>query len=294
MSTLDYLVAGHVSRDLVSAKVAPEGYTTGGTAAFSSQVAQALGCKTAVLTSTAADIDLPSTLPGSVVVNVPAAQSTTFSNIYTPDGRQQIVHDLAAHVTIDHLPDAWRTIPIVHLGPITDRIDHHLVNAFDDSLIGITPQGWMRTWDADGRVSPIVMEVAEVLLPPADAVVIGEEDLVDTGELERLRQLCRLLVLTRSAQGCTLFQDGRVIDVPAPAVEELNATGAGDIFATAFFIKLHETDGDMIVAAEFANRIAALSVTQPNLTSKIDAIMQTRHTADDNGRHTASATQSYG
>ena len=52
-SIIDYLVVGHVTRDIT-----PNGWVAGGTATYSSLVAQALGCRTAVVTSAAQDIDL--------------------------------------------------------------------------------------------------------------------------------------------------------------------------------------------------------------------------------------------
>ena len=43
-----------------------------------------------------------------------------------------------------------------------------------------------------------------------------------------------------------------------------DATGAGDVFAAAFFVRLLETR-DPWEAARFANRVAAVSVTRPGL-----------------------------
>ncbi|MDT5078239.1 MAG: ribokinase [Mycobacterium sp.] len=39
------------------------------------------------------------------------------------------------------------------------------------------------------------------------------------------------LVTTRGAQGVSYVHDGRSVDVPAPAVEPVDTTGAGDVFA---------------------------------------------------------------
>lgn len=268
----DYLAIGHISRDIVPPAIAPAGYTLGGTVAFSGRVAHALGCRTAVLTSVGPALDAAAALPDCTVAVVPAAASTAFENIYTPTGRRQIVHMVAAPLTVDDLPPTWRNIPIVHLGPITPQVDPQLVCAFPNSVIGLTPQGWMRAWDADGVVRPIALPHAALLLPRADAVIIGEEDLHAPDELERLRALSRLLVMTRSARGCTVFHAGAVYDVPAPVVVEVNPTGAGDIFATAFLVRLQRSGGDFLAAAAFANAIAAASVAAPTLAAKIRVI----------------------
>jgi len=50
-----------------------------------------------------------------------------------------------------------------------------------------------------------------------------------------------------------------------PQVQELDATGAGDIFAAAFFARFHQTR-DPWEAARFAVNLAAHSVTRPGLS----------------------------
>jgi len=49
-------------------------------------------------------------------------------------------------------------------------------------------------------------------------------------------------------------------------------TGAGDAFAAAYLVRLYQTDGDVWEAAEFANRVAARSVTRRGLAAKAAAI----------------------
>jgi sugar/nucleoside kinase (ribokinase family) len=274
INQFDYLTIGHISRDVVPHELSPTGYQVGGTVAFAGRIAHALGCRTAVLTSASADFPAQAAIPECEVRVIESAETTSFSNIYTPNGRVQIVHALASKITAQDVPEDWRNIPIVHLGPITPQIDPQLVCTFPNSLIGITPQGWMREWGEDGRVRPIPLQHADLLLPNADAVIIGEEDLVNADDLSMMRTLSKLLVVTRSARGCTLFFDDQAIDVPAPQTVERNPTGAGDTFATAFFYRLWRTAGDMVSSAEFANKIAAATVAQPDLPEKIMIVNQ--------------------
>ena len=271
-SPFDYLTIGHISRDVVSLDLSPSGYSTGGTVSFSAEMAHALGCRASVLTSAADDIDAAAAIPNATVHVVPSPNTTSFSNIYKPEGRTQIVHNLAGWVTATDVPATWRDTPIVHLGPITNMIDANLVYAFPGSIVGITPQGWMREWGDDGLVKQIPLQHADILLPNAHAVIIGEEDLQDAAELAMMREKSRLLVMTRSARGCIIFAGDEVYDVPAPQVVELNATGAGDIFATAFFVRLWRSQHNILDSAEFANRIASASVTQPDLAAKVKIV----------------------
>jgi sugar/nucleoside kinase (ribokinase family) len=61
-----------------------------------------------------------------------------------------------------------------------------------------------------------------------------------------------------------VYWNGDIRRIRAPHVEELDATGAGDIFAAAFFTRLYLTR-DPWESARFANQIAAMSVTRRGL-----------------------------
>src|SRR5260221_284042 len=64
--------------------------------------------------------------------------------------------------------------------------------------------------------------------------------------------------------GCVLYWNGDRRRFRAPAVHEVDATGAGDVFAAAFFIRLLKTR-DPWEAARFATLIASRSVTRVGL-----------------------------
>ena len=70
--------------------------------------------------------------------------------------------------------------------------------------------------------------------------------------------------MTESAAGAVLYWNGDRRRFRAPEVKEMDATGAGDVFAAAFFIRLFKTR-DPWEAARFATLIASCSVTRPGL-----------------------------
>jgi sugar/nucleoside kinase (ribokinase family) len=201
------------------------------------------------------------------LVCVPASAATTFTNIYSSAGRTQVLSSRATPLTLDHVPPDWRNTPIVHLGPVADEVDPALAGYFPDSLVGITPQGWMRAWDAEGRVSFTPWRSVETVLSGTAAVVMSIEDVHgDETIVADLARQARILVMTRGSAGSTLYIEGNPRFVASTPVPETDPTGAGDIFAASFFHRLHAT-GDPLRAARFATLLARDSVRRVGLAS---------------------------
>ena len=122
-----------------------------------------------------------------------------------------------------------------------DEVSPILPKGFSPDLLGLTAQGWMRGWDESGRVHPVHWEDVSAL-EAAGAVVISLEDVGgDMEQVERLAQHTRILAVTEGAAGCVLYWNGDRRRLRAPQFTEIDATGAGDIFAAAFFIRLYTT-----------------------------------------------------
>lgn len=261
-----YLAIGHICQDII-----PGGWKVGGTVSFALRVAAVLGYETRLITSTTPAFPLAQALPQTLVHTIPAPQNTVFENVQTVRGRVQTLHSRALTLTPDHLPQDWPIPAIVHLAPIAGEIDPAVIPAYPHSLIGLTAQGWLRRWDAQGRVTPSSWAMAERVLPRVDVTILSQEDLPDEATLATFRRCARLLVVTAGAQGCHVYISGEAHHVPVAPVPDVEATGAGDVFAAAFFIHYHQT-GDPLASAHFANRLAAQTVTQSDLDGKIKAI----------------------
>jgi sugar/nucleoside kinase (ribokinase family) len=272
LEPVDYLVIGHVAHDLT-----PAGPRLGGTAAYSALTARALGLRVGVVTAAGSETSLEA-LNDIPTLTIESQQSTTFENIYTENGRIQYLRAQATRIDFASVPEVWRTASIIHIGPIADEVDSVLPNIFSPAVFGVTPQGWMRQRAADGRVSRSEWQNAESVLKNADAVVISREDVNGDDELiEDMAHQTRILVVTEADDGCVLHWNGDRRRFRAPAVHEVDATGAGDIFAAAFFIRLFKTR-DPWEAARFATLIASRSVTRIGLNgiptqSEIEACM---------------------
>jgi len=261
LEAVDYLVIGHVTEDST-----PIGRRLGGTAAFAALTARALGLRVGIITSVGEDASLAA-LDGIPILRVPSPGTTLFENTATPTGRQQVLLARAAPISLQGLPNAWRRAAIVHLAPVAQELTADVVESFSTSLLGITPQGWMRTWDADGRVSPSPWQPSEVLLAKAGAVIFSREDIGgDDLAIEAMSHSTRLVVVTEGAAGCVLYWSGDRRRFAAPKVREVDAVGAGDVFAAAFFVRLHATR-DPWEAARYATLLAAQSTTRSGLES---------------------------
>lgn len=262
---VDILLIGHVTRDLVSAD--PNGpYRLGGTVSFAAITALRLGRQPTIITRAAADTDL-SELPASVALHVlPSATTSTFANIYTPQGRVQYLYTPAAPIVAADIPAALRSPSAVLLGPLTNEIQADVAAIFDPhSLVAAVPQGWMRRWQADGRVYHQAWETANAILPHLGVLVLSLEDIDhDLGRLDPFFQHISLIVVTEYRDGSTIYQrqpDGQIREtkIPPRPANEVDPTGAGDIFATAFLIRYQET-GDPVQSARFANITASFGV----------------------------------
>ena len=256
---VDYLVIGHLTQDLTLS-----GSVTGGTVAYAALTAAAMNLRVGVLTAFPGTA-LPPELPHIQAVVQPVTRATTFENRTTPDGRVQIIHHMAAEIQPDRIPPAWRGTPIVHLGPFAHEIPASMLDAFPNARIGITPQGWLRQWDQQGRVTSGDWAQAGSILPKAAAVVISVEDVNrDEDLIAHYRSQTPLLVVTEGDRGARIYQGEKMVRYLPPVISEVDATGAGDIFAAIFFCHYFQT-GNLDSAARLATLAAAHSIARPGL-----------------------------
>jgi 1D-myo-inositol 3-kinase len=260
-----YVTIGHIVQDLL-----PDGsYTLGGTVAFSGLTAHKLGVATGIVTACPLAVRQQSAFVGIEITGTVSEAVTVFENVYTSNGRVQHLHSVAPVITAADVPQDWReSAEIVHLGPVAQELTPDLLDLFPHALVGVTPQGWMRAWGADKLVYPVKWATADQILPKVVVLVLGEEDLPGGAEgaeiLKNYINQTKIVVMTKAERGCTVFCNGDSFDVPAFPSRVVDPTGAGDVFATAFFIKYQETH-DPLVAARFANATAACNIEKPGL-----------------------------
>lgn len=261
----DILLLGNVTRDLQQ----PGDFSTyelGGTVTFAAAVAARLGRRPTVITYAAPDTNFSVMPANAELIVLPSATTTAFANIYTPQGRIQYCYTPAPQIVAADIPAAMRCPSIALLGPIADEIAPDVAPIFaPETLVTAVPQGWMRRWDADGRVHSKQWDTAEQILPHLDVLVLSTEDFdADWSRLAPVFHFVPMVVVTQYKEGCSVFQkqpNGAVLEtrIPPRPAREVDPTGAGDTFTTAFLIYLQET-GDPMQAARFANITASIAV----------------------------------
>jgi sugar/nucleoside kinase (ribokinase family) len=256
---IDYLVIGHITQDITSC-----GLRLGGTVSYAALTARALGLRVGILTSCSSDLETPE-LEDIDIISKPSEFTTTFENIPTNEGRLQRVHHLAQKLDANSIPHRWKQTPIVHLGPVAQELNPDIPRVFPNSVIGVTPQGWLRNWDSEGNVRYKKWQEAQFVLKNVNIAVLSVEDVKgDERVIEEMQAYVKILVVTEGAEGARLYWNGDLRRFRPPKTVELDANGAGDIFATAFFIRYNQTK-DPWEAARFATHFAAKSVTRPGL-----------------------------
>lgn len=267
----EFLTIGHVTRDVHN----DGSFSLGGTVTFAGLTAYHLGLAAAMVTCVDEQLlaELPVRLPGIGLGVRASPTTTTFINQYTDGFRVQYLRNRAESLQITDIPLAWRNAPVVLLGPLVQELRPEIVSLFSrrpGAIIAATPQGWLRRWDADGRIWPTPWTAAEQVLPYLDVLILSHDDLLpfaDGNRVEADAILARwslqvpLLVATDGRHGATLFQYGSTERFDGYAVTEVDPTGAGDVFAAAFLCHLYRY-GDPRAAVNFANCVASFSVEQ--------------------------------
>lgn len=241
-TSLDYLLIGHVVVDRVDARHV----VLGGTASYAAVTLRNLGIHGALHTSASYEPGLVDTLYGTQIARIPADYTTCFANTQENGTRRQVIESVAAKLTFEQLLPGWRHPKVVHLAPVCQEMEAgHFLDRFPRSFLGVTPQGWLRAWDEEtGEVRFADWPDAERALKRADAVVISENDVPDQHVVDAWAAHARLLVVTRGPQGCDVYEQGESAPHHVPAFragKEVDSTGAGDVFATAFFWHLSQT-----------------------------------------------------
>jgi sugar/nucleoside kinase (ribokinase family) len=252
VSDFDYVTVGHVTVDVMCADGARR---PGGGAFYSALQAARLGARTLIVTKGApAEIEeLLAPYREEVELEVhPAQQTTTLVTAGMGSERRQRLVAWAGAMTEPIAVDT----SILHLTAVARETPRHWQGRAE--FVGITPQGWMREWDAAGEMAQVPLD-PKTLPRRWDALAISE---VERPWCEQLIAASSgvIAVTAGSAPTSILLSDGSVQGVAVPPVAHpLDDLGAGDVFAAAFFIALGEGRRP-VEAAAYGNAAAAVRI----------------------------------
>lgn len=193
----------------------------------------------------------------------PAATTTTFENVYTAGRRSQRCLTVAERLGPADVPPRWReTARAVLLAPVMNEVDPALAYAFPGALVGVAAQGYLRTRRRDGAAVGRRWQPSRRWLGRLAALVLSGDDLAHAPALISKLSVAPVLVLTHGAAGAQLICGGETVVVPAYPAHEVDATGAGDVFAAALLVALVE-GRPPAAAARFAASAASWAVEAP-------------------------------
>jgi len=251
---MDFLTIGHACHD-----TKPSGFLPGGAVTYSGVFAKKLNLETAVLTSVGRDYQFRDLFKDITFKSVTAEHTTVFQNTYNENQRQQYLLNRALDIKPVHLPANWNNPKMVFISPIANEVHFDFLNHFQNALVCINPQGWMRRWDESGKVFHEVLKDYQ-LLAKADITIISEEDVnFDQQIIQDMAVFIDILVVTKGEEGCDLYFNQQKTSIPAFKTKVIDATGAGDTFSTAFLVYYQET-GDLITAAQYGNVSASFCI----------------------------------
>lgn len=260
LDSLDFLTVGHITHDIVQ-----DGFILGGPALYSAMTARNLEERVGIITNIGKDFKEWGLIKGVEVRYRVSEQTTTFHNIYDED-RKQFIRGVADPIETGQISADWANAEVAHICPVANEVSPELIRAFNHPLVGIGAQGLMRTWDGEGQIIQKKWDSFGEMLPHANVVVFSEEDIAPFGEkvVEDYVGLTEVVILTRGGHGSTLFIGEKKIDIPAYPTVEVDPTGAGDVFTSAFLIRYHKTK-DALKAARFASCVASFVVEKEGI-----------------------------
>ena len=250
--TIKHLCIGHCCHDLVD-----KSFILGGSASYSSLLAKTWGQDASLLTSVGKDFlfQYPFEKLGIKFHNVHAEQTTVFQNQYINNDRIQHLKSRASTITLDSHSLIPEDFQIVQYCPIADEIAYDLLLAFPKSLKVASIQGFLRQWNSNGLVS--LKEMNWAWLKHMDIVILSTEDIAEAPHyLDLIIEQCEHVVVTDNEHGATVYYKKETYHYPSIKTDMVDATGAGDTFATAYVIDYYKNKS-INSACSFAHSAAS-------------------------------------
>ena len=250
----NYLLIGTITNDIYK-----DGILYGGSGVYSSLTAKNFELNTLLVTSISEKVDL-SFLGNIQILRQYSETTTTFEHTYESGVRVIYLKERSNPLTAELIPGMWKSSMIVHVAPLCGEIDPQIVNHFPDSFKVLTAQGLLRAFDENGKSTFDYQFNAKDIFSIYDIVIFSIEDIEYSWEFaDKYANYTPLMVVTTGEKGCTIYFEGRKVDVEGDNLMTFDTTGAGDVFSTAYTICYQKT-ADPLLSARIANKISAHSL----------------------------------
>ena len=261
-----FVAIGHLSFDVnVVDNGPPSHHIPGGAAAYAALTASRHGIDAGIVTAVDEDYPVGEVLAGIDVRVSTSEHTSTFANYYDTGNRSQVLLASGNRIPQSAIPAAWTKPDILFAGPLLHELPTDCVNWFRPGLSCLVPSGWLRRWGPDG-----VITHGDRLPPPQgkkwDIVVVSESEIEDLPE-QQLFDMGEIVCVTRGENGTRIWRAGNWIEIPATGAVPVDVTGAGDVWAATFAIRLSkQADRDNLEeAGRYASVASSISIEKEGL-----------------------------
>lgn len=260
-----FLVIGNITKDRLVLKIG-ESVSFGGTI-YAGITAARLGYKAYILSKGNLEaIPLIKSLSkeGVQVKLQPDKHLTFFVNDYLLGERKQLLLEHTGKIVYKSLGK----MDIIHFNPMFNEISlNDLKKARKDcKILSLDVQGLVRTIK-DKKVIGKFWSERKEFLEYIDFLKVGKTEIKFVSRKRAHKDVCKelsslgakVIALTFGKKGSIVFEKDCFYKIPAYKTKEIDPTGAGDVYATAFAIKYFETK-NALKSGLFASAAASFVV----------------------------------
>jgi sugar/nucleoside kinase (ribokinase family) len=251
MKTFDLVTVGHLSIDQIITPKLDHKQMLGGSPAYVSLAARRLDARVGIISSVGEDFPeayiefLQSNNVDLFEVRIVENDFTTsFVLEYYSNGKRQLwLENLGPPILLEDLPTSFDA-KIIHVAPIAGEIAPETVNKLRKrtKILSLDPQGFLREFSKDGRVS-VKNLMPQSVLEQIDIYKSSSEEIRVVTGLRSLKKAMKkisglgvkIVIVTMDAGGAEVFFEETFHRIPAyKPITLVDPTGAGDTFAGAF------------------------------------------------------------
>lgn len=247
----DIVTIGHLAIDIIkSSNIRTPKPTLGGPPTYVSAAATKLGAKVSIISKVGNDFSdkhmqwlRKNNIDLSGLERVLNASTTRFILEYKNSKRKLQLQTRASPIRPLDIPDSLKA-EIIHVAPIANEIAPTLIPELHNcaEVLSLDPQGFVRSFDAEGNVGlqkwmhPEVLARIDIFKSAVEEIraMTGVKDLG-----QAMRQISnrgiKIVIVTLGTKGSLLLSEGQFQTIPACKPRAfVDPTGAGDAFIGGF------------------------------------------------------------